>query len=496
MNKKEYGDYQTPIQFASFVCQYLKKEKELSPTTVIEPTCGIGNFLVSSYIFNANSYIGIELNSNYCNELKNIINDKTEIINTDFFSYNIKEHIDSNTLIIGNPPWVTNSMLSAMESSNLPQKENFKGLTGFDAITGASNFDICEYIILNLINRCEHTNSTIAMLCKSLVARNVFLELQRKKVAFEYCDMIEFNAQKVFNISADACVLIIKLSENKDLHPNVYHVTSFEDKNKYETIKYEDGILKNTNLQDDFNGISCFEWRQGVKHDCSKVMELTNTKNGYVNKQKNEIDIEDTIVFPLIKSSMIKKPIIKEFKKSVIVTQKKIGEETEYIKTIAPKTWKYLQDNIALFKKRKSVIYKKAPDFAMFGVGDYSYSPYKVAISGFYKKPVFSVLFSDNGKPVMLDDTCYFICFDNFNDAYVAMLYLNNERVQRFLEGISFKDSKRPYTKKVLIRIDFNKIVENISLEELRNTEKKLDLQPIITNDMKKHFVKYYIEKI
>ena len=132
----------------------------------------------------------------------------------------------------------------------------------------------------------------------------------------------------------------------------------------------------------------------------------------------------------------------------------------------------------------------------MFGVGDYSYSPYKVAISGFYKKPLFSVLYSDTGKPVMLDDTCYFICFDNFNDAYVAMLYLNNERVQRFLEGISFKDSKRPYTKKVLIRIDFNKIVENISLEELRNTEEKLDLQPIITNDMKKHFVKYYIEKI
>ena len=46
--------------------------------------------------------------------------------------------------------------------------------------------------------------------------------------------------------------------------------------------------IKNSNLQDDFNGISCFEWRQGVKHDCSKVMELTNTKNGYVNKQKTK----------------------------------------------------------------------------------------------------------------------------------------------------------------------------------------------------------------
>ena len=63
----------------------------------------------------------------------------------------------------------------------------------------------------------------------------------------------------------------------------------------------------------------------------------------------------------------------------------------------------------------------------MFGVGDYSYSPYKVGVSGFYKQPLFSVLYSDDGIPVMTDDTSYFICFDHYDTAYPlqnASLYI------------------------------------------------------------------------
>lgn len=79
----------------------------------------------------------------------------------------------------------------------------------------------------------------------------------------------------------------------------------------------------------------------------------------------------------------------------------------------------------------------------MFGVGDYSYSKYKVGVSGFYKQPLFSVLYSDNEKPVMTDDTCYFICFDNYDMAYVAMLLLNSEKVQGFLKKYSFFGRKK-----------------------------------------------------
>lgn len=484
--KREYGDYQTPIDFAEKVCNYLKEYWHIKPSAIIEPTCGLGSFLKSSLSFDAKEYYGIEIKQDYCSKCQTTINDeRVKIINADFFAFSSKTLIKDKRqiLVIGNPPWVTNSTLSAFGSGNLPIKTNFKKLKGIDAITGASNFDICEYIILQLINEYRDTNTVISMLCKTSVARNVFKELKRNYVSFSACDILEFDASKVFGISASACVLVIQLSEKQSTSDfcNVYNF------DYPATVKsqfgYSDGQFY-SNLDTDtenFDGHCCFEWRQGVKHDCSKIMELTLRNGKLQNGQKKIVHIEDDIVFPLVKSSMFKEPVIHSFSKFVIVTQKKVREETAHLKKEVPKTWEYLNDNITLFENRKSVIYRGTPAFSMFGVGDYSYSKYKVGVSGFYKQPLFSVLFSDDEKPVMTDDTSYFICFDNYDMAYVAMLLLNSKKVQTFLTSIAFLDAKRPYTKKVLERLDFEKIVESLSIDELTETEQSLNLTDYIT---------------
>lgn len=487
--KREYGDYQTPIDFAEKICHYLKDYRHINPSAIVEPTCGVGNFLKSSLLFEANEYYGIEINPEYCERCRNFINDsKVNVINSDFFAFSSKALIKDKRqiLVIGNPPWITNSTLSALGSDNLPIKANFKGLKGIDAITGASNFDICEYIILQLINEYRNTNTIISILCKTSVARNVFKELKRNYIAFASCDILEFDASKVFGINASACVLVIQLSD-KLLSSDICNVYDFE---YPETIKSQFGYLNSqfySNLDTDtenFDGRCCFEWRQGVKHDCSKIMELTLRNGTLQNKQKEEVQIEDDIVFPLIKSSMFKAPVIHSFSKFVIVTQKKAREDTEHLEQEVPKTWEYLKDNIELFEKRKSSIYRGAPLFSMFGVGDYSYSKYKVGVSGFYKQPLFSVLYSDDNKPVMTDDTSYFICFDSYDMAYVAMLLLNSKKVQGFLTSIAFLDAKRPYTKKVLERIDFFKIVNSLIFDELTKTEQHLNLPYYVTLPM------------
>ena len=487
--KREYGDYQTPVDFAEKVCTYLKDYRHIKPSAIIEPTCGIGSFLESSLLFEASEYYGIEINPEYCNTCRKKKNDsRVKIINSDFFAFSSKAliHDKRQILVIGNPPWVTNSTLSTLGSDNLPVKSNFKGIKGIDAITGAGNFDICEYIILQLINEYRDTNTVISMLCKNSVARNVFKELKRNYINFLSCDILEFDAAKVFGINASACVLIIQLSE-KTASSNNCNVYDFE---KPDTVKSQFGYSNGqfySNLDSDtenFDGHCCFEWRQGVKHDCSKVMELTVHNGILQNGRKETVYIEDDIVFPLIKSSMFKAPVIHSFSKYVIVTQKKAREETGHLEHDVPKTWKYLNDNIELFESRKSSIYRGTPPFSMFGVGGYSYSKYKVGVSGFYKQPLFSVLFSDDGKPVMTDDTSYFICFDNYDMAYVAMLLLNSNKVQGFLASIAFLDAKRPYTKKLLERIDFDKIVKSLTIDELSETEQKLELPCYITLSM------------
>lgn len=215
--KREYGDYQTPDSFALSVCKYLKEKKKINPSIIVEPTCGTGNFIKNSLIFSAEHILGIELNPKYCELCQSSITDpRVQIINSDFFSLDLKAVIKNkkDVLVIGNPPWVTNSTLSTLNSANLPPKVNFKGLKGIDALTGASNFDICEYIILRLISSLHDTNATIAMLCKTSVARNIFAELKRNQIPFNACDIFEFNANKVFGINASACLLVIELTDH------------------------------------------------------------------------------------------------------------------------------------------------------------------------------------------------------------------------------------------------------------------------------------------
>lgn len=489
--KREYGDYQTPVDFAEKVCLFLKNERNICPETVLEPTCGVGNFLKSSLIFGAKQYYGIEINPEYCAICDSEIpDDNVSIINADFFNFDLRPLNKTNLLVIGNPPWVNNSTLAALGSENLPEKANFKGLKGMDALTGASNFDICEYIIIQLLKEYRGTNTNIAMLCKTSVARNIFKELKRSLIAFDNCEIVEFDANKVFGISASACLLLIQLTD-KNKSPEFCNIYTFDDtitaKSKF---GYQNGQFY-SNLEkdaDNFDGRCCFEWRQGIKHDCSKVMELTVHNDCLLNGKKEIVEIESDLIFPLVKSSMFKSPIINEYPKRVIVTQKKVREETAHIEYDYPLTWAYLTKNKPHFDNRKSSIYRGAPPYSMFGVGDYSYSRYKVGVSGFYKEPIFSVLFSEDEKPVMTDDTSYFICLPSYNTAYVAMLYLNSKRVQDFLKSIAFLDAKRPYTKKVLERISFNKIFNKVTYNELVETEQMLALGSFLTHEMVQEF--------
>lgn len=496
--KNEYGDYQTPSDFAGQVCSFLKYQKRISPQSVIEPTCGVGNFLKASMIFDADRYYGIEIRHDYCDICRSRISDRrVRIIESDVYDYDIKRLTGADrVLAIGNPPWVTSSDLSSMGSANVPTKTNFKKLKGLEAVTGAGGFDICEYIILELIHAYAGTDAQIAMLCKTSVARNIFMELRREKISFDQCEIYQFDAKDVFGVSVNACLLFIRLAEDQK-YQDICNIYSFDNPDQIiSSFGYVDGRLF-SNIQesdDDFDGRCCFEWRQGVKHDCSKIMELRKVNGQLINGNGNPVDIEDTYVYPLVKSSMFKTPVISAFSRYVIVTQKKIREDTSQIEYIAPDTWKYLNDNISYFTRRKSSIYRNAPDFSMFGIGDYSFSEYKVGVSGFYKDPMFSVLYSKEMRPVMTDDTSYFICFDSYDMAYVAMLYLNSERVKRFLQSIAFIDAKRPFTKKVLGRIDFNKVCSEVRYNELIYTEHELGLKPHVSRMMIHQFKKFVSE--
>jgi hypothetical protein len=210
-------------------------------------------------------------------------------------------------------------------------------------------------------------------------------------------------------------------------------------------------------------------------------MELEVRDGLWVNGNGERVDVEDQWVYWLLKSSDLRSFEVDQARKKVIVPQHRLDEDTSVLQKNAPKLWEYLVRNSAYFEKRKSSIYRGRPRFALFGVGEYSFKAYKVAISGLYKEPCFSLVLPIDNRPVMLDDTCYFLGFDTYLDALFTASLLNSPIVKRFLRSIVFTDAKRPYTKEALMRIDLSRAACQLSFHALRTCWADIGYKPRIT---------------
>jgi hypothetical protein len=497
-DRAEYGDFQTNAGLADKVTRHLTSVG-ISPEIIIEPTCGKGSFIIASLQnFKKTKHIfGIEIYKPYIWETKfSIINfflenpafNKPEIIveHCNVFDYSFKKiaksHPAKEVLIIGNPPWVTNSKLGSLNSSNLPRKINFKNHSGLDAMTGKGNFDIAENITLSIIETFQHMKGYLVLLVKNSVIKNIVFDQLINKFKIASISKQNIDSKKEFNVSVEASLFFCELGaipefsckESNFYDNKTHHQTFGWLNNKF--VSNIDTYLLTRNI----DGKSPFEWRQGLKHDCAAIMEIEKVNDGFVNGRKEVIDLEEGLVFGFLKSSDLKNTVINQTRKFTIVTQKKVGQDTRYIKTDFPKTYEYLASHQSSFDARKSGIYLNKPLFSIFGIGDYSFKPYKVAISGLYKTFHFTLVLPQENKPVMLDDTCYFIGFDKIEYAAYALILLNSEATMRFLQSVTFQDAKRTFTKDVLMRIDLLALAKSVPpaflLQELSILNEKYNL--------------------
>jgi len=316
--RREYGDFQTPSILTDSICSYLNN-KGIVPDIVIEPTFGKGSFLVSAleYFPKFKKIYGVEICESYYWQTKFTILElflknpdlhkpKIFLYLDDVFKFDfrlIERSIEKhNVLVLGNPPWVTNSELGSLNSKNLPKKSNIKSLNGLDAITGKGNFDIGEYIILMMLNSFSKYNGHMAMLAKNSVIKNLIYDLPRTNYQVDDMIALEIDTKKFFDASVKA---------------------------------------------------SLFE--------CS------------------------------------------------------------------------------------------------------------------FKHNTFSLILPENDKPVMLDDTCYFLGFDSLSEAILVWAILNSKPVKQLLAAIVFLDAKRPYTKDILMRISIDKIAKDMTYDKITDQIESLN---------------------
>jgi len=374
-NRRAYGDFQTNENLANSITAYIHKIG-ISPEFIIEPTCGKGRFILAALkqFKTIKKIVGVEIYYPYIWEtkfkiLELFLNEKPickpeiKIIHEDIFSFDLgelaKENKHLNTLIIGNPPWVTNSELSTLNSNNLPKKSNFKSHKGIDAITGKGNFDIGEYISLQILRNFDNCKGTFAFLVKSSVVKNILHNQWKSKHSIGNIRKLNIDAKKEFNVSVDACLFLTNFNSTPEYTCQEIDFYSKEAITEFgwhkEKFVYS---ISDYNQVENLDGKSPFVWRQGMKHDCSKIMELDPFNGHFINGFKQEVIPEQDLIYGLLKSSDLKNEVISTYRKTTIVTQKKVGQDTSYIKREYPKTYNYLDSNRAYFDKRKSSIYR------------------------------------------------------------------------------------------------------------------------------------------
>lgn len=470
--RMDYGDWQTDYGFAKSVCLYLKS-RGVAPDAIVEPTCGVGNFIAAAIdVFpTVKKVYGIEISKEYfCQagqRLRGYLGsnriDGCELYNANVFSFDfgkiVSENQDKSILVLGNPPWVTNSGLGKTDGTNLPVKGNFDNARGIDAITGKGNFDIAESICNLLVDAFScHRDTNLALLVKNSVVKNILYRQHSRPRSIESVRQLCFDAKKEFNVSVAASLFECHVGGGSQSRCEVY---DFYTKRHSHTFGWVNGAFV-SNVQDygDFNfldGQSPLVWRSGIKHDCSKVMELTFDGSTYSNGLKEVADVDDNTVFPLLKSSDIGRGF-RGIRKYLLLPQTSVSEDTSALAATAPKTYSYLMSHAAYLDGRKSVVYRNKPRFCVFGLGDYSFAPYKVVISALYPDFVFSLASPVGGKPVMVDDTCYLLGFARADYARLTLFILQSDILKHFVRNICFMDAKRVVSKELLMRIDLYRL--------------------------------------
>ena len=464
----EFGDFQTPDELCQRVCEVIARSG-LSPSSIVEPTCGKGSFLrASARTFpDCRPVLGFEVNPVYADEAKTIKG--ASVTHADFFAVNwtnVFGKLPEPILVVGNPPWVTNSAIGSLNGSNLPKKSNFLRMAGMDAITGKSNFDISEFMMLRLLAALAGRQATLAMLCKNAVARKVLKCAWESGLRIGRTSMRSVDTLNHFGVSVDACLLLCELSGNATGHEcDVYPYLGCDAPSSSFAL-INGSLVRNARESEAYaslEGMSPMRWRSGIKHDCSKVMELRPAGKIFQNGFGELAKLEDTFIYPMLKSSELVRSVWPPVRR-MIVTQQSVGADTAPIADDAPATWRYLEAHGHYLDRRASTIYRNRPRFSVFGVGPYAFAPWKVAISGFYNYLRFSVVGPMDGSPVVLDDTCYFLPFASESEAEAVKTMLQSELARGFLESRIFWDAKRPVTAGLLRSLDLTTLASELDM--------------------------------
>lgn len=467
----EFGDFQTPQHLANAVCDLVVR-KGFAPASVIEPSCGRGAFLTAALkAFPSATVHGYDCNSAHVEAARHRMSacPRASVSNGDFFQRNwdaVLAELADPVLVLGNPPWVTNAAIGSLGGANLPKKSNVDGLRGMEALTGSANFDISEWMIRENVRWLRDRGGAIAVLCKTSVARKVLARVWAEDVSIECAAIHGIDSARDFGVSVDACLLFVRVAPLNGGVCECDGYASLDAAERSSRFGMKDGVLVSDLTAYErlafLHATGMVGWRSGLKHDCSRIFEFSSMNGDFVNGLGEKVSIETSAMFPLLKSSDVagERPP----RKRVLVPHRSMAESPLDLRRRAPNAWRYLVSHQEAVARRASQIYEKRPPFSIFGIGPYSFSPWKVAIAGLYKELRFIKISPIEGQPVLLDDTCYFYPCETEDECNLLLYMVSSPPALEFWSSLVFWDAKRPITARLLNHLDLAALARHLGV--------------------------------
>ena len=272
--KIEFGDFQTPQTLAKQICTLLV-QRGIIPNIVLEPTCGVGSFLVAAAeTFPRAQLFGWDINAEYVEQAQSALNqigasERSAITAKDFFKHDWETELAGfrgELLILGNLPWVTNATVSSLNGANVPAKQNFQNFRGLDARTGKSNFDISEWMLIQLVKSLRGKSATIAMLCKTAIARKLLRFAWQNDGRIAKASLYRIDAKKHFAASVDACLFLVQTGSSGPTEAPVFDDLHARTPSKVFGLAGQDLVsdIRIYRKLKHLEGLCPYQWRSGV----------------------------------------------------------------------------------------------------------------------------------------------------------------------------------------------------------------------------------------
>lgn len=454
VDRRARGDWPTPAALADAILARLVATDPL-PAAVLEPTCGAGAFLRAARRAVPGATLhGYELDAEHHANARRAV-PEAALHAADAFAVDwraVVGALPAPCWIVGNPPWVTASTLGTL-GQKAPVRPG--AARGLDARTGRANRDVAETLILAWLDaaRARPGPFTLAMLCKASTARRVFEHILAHAWPLTGT-LTTVDARAAFGVAVEAVLLHVRPAAAPATSWPVY--PSLDAPHPTRALAACDGFL--TGDRAAFEATRALTqadagdrpWRSGVKHDAAPVLELVRRDGALWNGAGARVDVEEDVLYPLAKGGDLDHGRAAG-SRFLLLPQHALGDDPAATwPDRFPRAWAYLQAHRARFQARRSAIYRGRPDYAVFGLGPYTFAPHKVAVSALGKAFRFRALGPVEGRPVLVDDTSYLWACQGADEAAEVATFLNGPDAQAFLRARTFADAKRPLGRRVL----------------------------------------------